>query len=101
MGKKIIPVMVFLMARAILTENTCAALQNVTITFDPEDPRMAFAAGDIENALREGGYGEKKGGAEVQIVFAIFREGMGPQSFRIRKEGDKVIRVVGGDSLGG
>ena len=77
-----------------------AARGAVAVEFDRDDPRMAFAAGDICQALRETGC--EVGGARpsVRIALTIHREGLGPQAFRIRREGGRIIRVVGGDSLG-
>ena len=76
------------------------AKPNVAITFDNKDALVAFAAGDIKKALLDCGHRVDAGPADVKIAFEIFSTGMGPQSFRIRKEGDKVIRIVGGDSCG-
>lgn len=90
----------------ILLCGTCAAGKNrpakpkVAITFDNKDALMAFAAGDIKKALLESGHRVDAGPADVKITFEIFSTGMGSQSFRIRKEGDKVIRIIGGDSCG-
>jgi len=76
------------------------AKPNVAITFDNKDALVAFAAGDIKKALLDCGHRVDAGPADVKIAFEIFSTGMGPQSFRIRKEGDKVIRIIGGDSCG-
>jgi len=72
----------------------------VSIEFDKSDPRIAFAAGDIRQALRRAGH--RVGGADpaVRIGFEISPTGLGPQAFRIRREGPDAIRVVGGDSCG-
>lgn len=78
----------------------CGGAQNVTVTFDENDPRIAFAAGDVKKALADAGYGADAGGADIRIAFEIYESGIGPQGFRIRREGDNVIRVVGGDSCG-
>ena len=72
----------------------------VHVTFDGDDPRMAFAAGDIRAALREAGYTVGGVGPAVRIKFITFEQGMGPQAFRIHVEADRTIRIVGGDSLG-
>ena len=76
------------------------AKETVAIRYDQSDPRMAFAAGDLRDALEETGCRVVESGADRTIVFDTFQLGMGPQSFRIRREGKNVIRVVGGDSLG-
>ncbi len=92
----------FLVVFAIVlpTRNVCDAEQKVTITFNENDPRVAFAVGDIKRALVDSGYSTDGTGADLQIVFEIYATGIGPQGFRIRKEGDNVVRIVGGDSCG-
>ncbi len=84
----------------LTTRDNCDAKQKVSIIFNENDPRIAFAVGDIKRALADAGYAVEGTRADLKIVFEIFRTGMGPQGFRIRKEGDNVIRIVGGDSLG-
>ena len=84
----------------LTTRDNCDAKQKVSIIFNENDPRIAFAVGDIKRALADAGYAVEGTRADLKIVFEIFRTGMGPQAFRIRKEGDNVIRIVGGDSLG-
>jgi hypothetical protein len=76
------------------------AAENVCIRYDKTDPRIEFAAGDLRRALTANGYRVVESGGDWTIVFDTFELGMGPQSFRIRREGAKAIRVVGGDSLG-
>jgi hypothetical protein len=76
------------------------AAETVCVRYDKSDPRMEFAAGDVRRALSDTGYRVVESGADRTIVFDIYELGMGPQSFRIRREGDTTIRVVGGDSLG-
>jgi hypothetical protein len=77
-----------------------AAGQKVAISGMQDDPKVAFAVGDLRTALRGVGCTVTSGDADVRIVFDTFELGMGPQAFRIRREGQGVIRVVGGDSLG-
>jgi hypothetical protein len=74
----------------------CQAGQKVFISFDGKDPKIAFAAGEIEKALGE----IKSSGKDLRVVFEIFEKGMGPQSYRIQKQGDSVIRIFAGDGLG-
>jgi hypothetical protein len=76
------------------------AAESVSLRYDRSDPRMEFAAGDLREAILAAGCRLVDAGADRTIVFDIFQLGMGPQSFSIRLEGAKVIRVVGGDSLG-
>ena len=76
------------------------AADRVSIRYDKEDPRIAFAAGDLREALTGAGHRVVESGGDVAISFAIFERGMGPQSFRIRREGKGAIRVIGGDWLG-
>ncbi len=89
-----------LVATALNTASYSRAAQTAGITFDASDPRIAFAAGEIQRALRGAGYDVDGTAADLRIVFDVFQNGMGPQAFRIRREGDHTIRVVGGDSCG-
>lgn len=84
----------------LTTRDNCDAEQKVAIIFNENDPRIAFAVGDIKRALADAGYAVEGTRADLKIIFEIYRTGMGPQGFRIRKEGDNVIRIVGGDSCG-
>ncbi|MBT3202076.1 MAG: hypothetical protein HN350_19410 [Phycisphaerales bacterium] len=77
-----------------------AATPGVAIVCDQDDSQIAFAAGDIRESLRETGHKVADAKGSVRIVFEISAAGMGPQAFRIRREGSRIIRVVGGDSLG-
>jgi hypothetical protein len=76
----------------------CGGAQNIAITYDQNDHRIAFAAADIRKALAEAGYTADAKGA--RIVFEIYETGIAPQGFRIRRAGDNVINIVGGDSCG-
>jgi len=80
--------------------NNCDAKQKVAINFSKDDPMIAFAVGDIKKALTDVGYDVDGTEADLRITFGLFKTGIGPQAFRIRGEGDNVIRIVGGDSLG-
>lgn len=66
----------------------------------PADALVAFATDDLRQALNKTGYQVLDSAGDVRIKFDLFEPGMGPQSFRIRREGDRVIRVIGGDHLG-
>ncbi|MCK5172655.1 MAG: carbohydrate-binding family 6 protein, partial [Planctomycetes bacterium] len=70
------------------------------VLFDRGDGMQSFAAGAVEEALVGAGYEIDGDRAKIRVVFDIFEKGIGPQGFRIRREGDDTIRVVGGDSLG-
>ncbi|MBC8870369.1 MAG: hypothetical protein H8E44_13175 [Planctomycetes bacterium] len=76
------------------------ASEGVAIRYDQSDPKVEFAAGDLRKAIADVGCRVVESQADRTIVFDTFSLGMGPQSFRIRREGENVIRVVGGDSLG-
>ncbi len=85
----------------LISMASCAlAGQTVTISGMQDDSKVAFAAGDLRAALVKAGCSVVGENADLLIVFDTFQRGMGPQSFRIQKEGDQVIRVFGGDSLG-
>ncbi len=76
------------------------ASESVAIRYDRSDSRIEFAAGDLRKAISDVGDRVVESGAVKTIVFDTFSLGMGPQSFRIRRDGENVIRVIGGDSLG-
>jgi hypothetical protein len=78
----------------------CSAGQKVVISGMVESPQVAFAVADIKEALRATGYELVDTDGDLHIVFALFKSGMGPQAFRIQREGDRAIRIVCGDSLG-
>jgi len=100
MRKRTFQTFMVLMIIVLSVANFCAAGQKVAITGIDGDPRVAFAIGDIKQALQENDYTIVKTGEDVRITFTIFEAGMGPQSFRIQKEGNRAIRIVCGDSLG-
>ena len=77
-----------------------AATPAVDLVYDQGDQQIAFAAGDIAEALGQMGHKVGRAKGAVRIVFEISAAGMSPQAFRIRKEGGRTVRVVGGDSLG-
>jgi hypothetical protein len=84
----------------LLAMNFCFAGQKIAIVGIDDDPLIAFAIGDIKQALQKSNYEFVDTNGDLRIVFSIFESGMGPQSFRIRREGSNTIRIVGGDSLG-
>ena len=89
-----------LFVTALTMGNNCDARQRVTLTFNENDPMVAFAVGDIKRALADADYDVNGTRADMKIVFEIRETGLGPQGFRIRKEGGNVVRIVGGDSCG-
>jgi len=89
-----------LVGTALYAGSGSRASQKTGITFDASDPRIAFAAGEIQRVLRDADCHVVGTGADLTIIFDIFQNGMGPQAFRIRREGDRTIRIVGGDSCG-
>ena len=100
MNRKRALLFLILFATALITINRCDAKQKVAITFNENDAMVSFAVGDIKKALADAGYGVDSKSADMRIAFEIRSTGMGPQGFRIRREGDNVIRIVGGDSCG-
>jgi hypothetical protein len=78
----------------------CSAGQKVDITGIDDEPMFNFAVEDIKRALQKSGNELVDQDAEIHIVFKVFEVGMGPQSFRIQKEGERAIRIFCGDSLG-
>ena len=100
MRRKITYTCITLFVTTLTMGHFCSAGQKVAITGMDEDPRVAFAVGDIKQALQKSGYEFVEQNAEFRVVFALFEAGMGPQAFRIQREGDWAIRIVCGDSLG-
>ncbi|MHC4313794.1 MAG: hypothetical protein ACYSW3_15155 [Planctomycetota bacterium] len=100
MKRRMALLFLIIFATALTTMNSCYAKQKVSITFNENDPMVSFAVGDIKRALADAGYSVDSKSADKQIAFEINSTGMGSQGFRIRKEGDNVIRIVGGDSCG-
>ncbi len=64
------------------------------------EPCVLFGAADLTRALKETGCSIAEKNAELEIRIELFRPGLGPQAFRIRKEGKHRIAVIGGDALG-
>ena len=76
------------------------ARPGVRLDYDAADPRIAFAAEEIRAALGKTGHAVDAKDAAVRIAFSVSELGLGPQGFRIRREGPGAIRIVGGDSCG-
>ena len=74
--------------------------QSVSIEYDANNAMHAFGVTELQEALDATGHKLLKEGADFHIVFAEYRKGMGPQSFRIQKEGARGIRIFSGDSIG-
>jgi len=74
--------------------------QKVVIRYDQDDTMQVFGVGDLKKALELTGNKIVDADADVHIVLSKYELGMGPQSFRIQKEGDRGIRIVYGDSVG-
>ncbi len=74
---------------------------SVKIDYDRQDAMMAFAVNDMTEVLEKSKYRiTSDDPADLHIVFERFEAGMGPQSFRIQKEGDRGYRIIYGDSVG-
>jgi len=89
--------LIIMLGSACAVGNSSGPGRKAAITFDEDDPMVAFAVGDINKALADTGYAAD---SDLKIRFEIFEDGMGPQSFRIRREGDNAIRIIAGDSSG-
>ncbi|TWU31201.1 hypothetical protein [Novipirellula artificiosorum] len=74
--------------------------QTVAITYDAANPMHAFGVRDLERSLEATGNQVVGENADLGIVISQFEPGMGPQSFRIQREGSRGIRIVAGDSVG-
>jgi len=74
--------------------------QKVVVRYDQADAMQVFGVGDLKKALEHTGNKIVEADADVHITLSHFELGMGPQSFRIQKEGDRGIRIVYGDSVG-
>lgn len=81
---------------------TTYAGQKVIIHYDRNDPMQVFGVNDLKSALELTGNKviESESEANLHIVLSKFEMGMGPQSFRIQKEGTRGIRIVYGDAAG-
>lgn len=89
------------MILSVLTLATVVfAGQKVEIVSFADDPMVAFAVNDLRQALAQVGHDVVDQDGDLRIVFTLFEPGMGPQSFRIQKEGNRAIRITCGDSLG-
>jgi hypothetical protein len=81
--------------------NFCSAGQKVIVSGLEGDGRVKFAVEDIKRALQSSGCEVVDENADFSIVFEVFEPGMGPQSFRIQKKGERGISIFCGDVLGG
>jgi hypothetical protein len=77
-----------------------SAGQKVVIRYEQADAMQGFGVGDLKKALEATGNQIVDADADVHIVLSRYELGMGPQSFRIQKEGQRGIRIVYGDSVG-
>ena len=79
---------------------SASAGQKVAVRYDQDDAMQVFGVKDLKKALEETGNRVVDNDADLKIVLSQYELGMGPQSFRIQKEGDRGIRIVYGDSVG-
>ena len=78
----------------------CFAGQKVLIRHDQDNAMQVFGVGDLKKALEATGNQIVGADADFHIVLSKYELGMGPQSFRIQKEGGRGMRIVYGDSVG-
>ncbi|MHC4241584.1 MAG: hypothetical protein ACYSU4_04215, partial [Planctomycetota bacterium] len=69
--------LIIFIASIVFASTDCFAGQKAAIIYDKQDPRVAFAAGDIKQALLDKNYDVDGDDADVRIVFDIFQAGMG------------------------
>ena len=100
MRKRTIHTSVVLLISMILITNLCYGEQKVAITGIDGDSLVAFAVEDIKQALHKFDYTVVDINEDIRIFFDFYEFGMGPQSFRIQKQGNRAIRIVCSDSLG-
>ena len=74
--------------------------QTVAITHDADNAMHAFGVRDLQQALEATGNQVVGENADFRIAITQFEPGMGPQSFRIQREGTRGVRIVAGDSVG-
>ena len=74
--------------------------QTVAITYDADNVMHAFGVRDLRQALEATGNQVVGENAAFRIAITQFEPGMGPQSFRIQREGTRGVRIVAGDSVG-
>lgn len=78
----------------------CFAGQSVELRYNEADPMQRFAVADLRVALEQTGHATNGSESDLYIRFQIYKQGFGPQAFRIQKEGTRGFSVTGGDSLG-
>ena len=74
--------------------------QTVAINHDADNAMHAFGVRDLQQALEATGNQVVGDNAAFRIAITQFEPGMGPQSFRIQREGTRGVRIVAGDSVG-
>ncbi len=72
----------------------------VNIDYDASNSMQVFGVGELKKAIKESGNRLTDNQADFHIGFSEYTKGMGPQSFRIQREGDRGIRIIHGDSVG-
>lgn len=85
-------------------QSICSAGQKVAIHQDVASSMLAIGIKYLVHALEATGNQIVARDPDVRIVFTQFEAGMGPQSFRIQREGQRGVRVVTGiapTALGG
>lgn len=89
-----------LVSVSTLLSSLVVAKEKVSIEAGLSNSMLDFAFNDLTKSLSATGYAINNDDPNLGIVFEIFSAGMGPQSFRIQREGVRGIRVIAGDSLG-
>ena len=66
----------------------------VAISYDADNAMHAFGVRDLTQALEATGNQVVGENAAFRIAITQFEPGMGPQSFRIQREGTRGVRIV-------
>ncbi len=100
MWQRMMPMGLVICLVVMSTGGGCFAGQKVAVTGIDGDPLIAFAVEDIKQALQQFDFTLVDTHEDLRISFSAYELGMGPQSFRIQKQGNRVISIIYGDSLG-
>ncbi|TWU40650.1 Ig-like domain-containing protein [Novipirellula artificiosorum] len=83
-------------ATALLLVAHCAftAAVAASVEHDAKNPQLAFAARELEGAMKEAGQDD------LQVTLSIQADASSPEAFQIRSAGPNRVEVIGSDSPG-
>ncbi len=86
--------------RAAIVRRTAAALVAVVCIAGSTGPAAEAASPQVAFAREEIRQAAELRGVRQAVAFAIDAENLGPQGYRIEREANGTIRVIGGDAVG-